>query len=42
MSDGHPTAAQKEALQVICDHQPLPTDRLGGRLPAVGCSGGSS
>ncbi|MEV0831320.1 hypothetical protein [Nonomuraea rubra] len=28
MSDGYPTAAQKEALSLICDHEPMPTARL--------------
>ncbi|PZG16913.1 hypothetical protein [Nonomuraea aridisoli] len=35
MSDGHPTAAQKEALRIICDHEPIPTDRLAGELLAA-------
>ncbi|MGW0810594.1 hypothetical protein [Nonomuraea sp. NPDC002799] len=35
MSDGHPTAAQKEALQVICDHEPLPTNQLSEHLLAA-------
>ncbi|TDD16557.1 hypothetical protein [Nonomuraea diastatica] len=32
MSDGYPTAAQKEALRLICDHGRLETERLGRRL----------
>ncbi|MEV5889130.1 hypothetical protein [Nonomuraea fuscirosea] len=35
MSDGYPTAAQKEALSLICDHEPMPTARLGERLLAA-------
>ena len=27
MSEGHPTAAQKEALRLVCDHEPMPADR---------------
>ncbi|ACZ87765.1 hypothetical protein [Streptosporangium roseum] len=29
MSDGHPTAAQKAALRLICDHEPLEAGQLG-------------
>ncbi|GAT71046.1 hypothetical protein HS048_20645 [Planomonospora sp. ID91781] len=32
MSDGYPTAPQKEALRLICEHGPLDADRLGHRL----------
>jgi hypothetical protein len=32
MSDGYPTAAQKEALRLICDHGRLHTEELGRRL----------
>lgn len=32
MSEGYPTAAQKEALRLICDHGPLDTTRLGELL----------
>ncbi|KAB8191752.1 hypothetical protein FH608_027655 [Nonomuraea phyllanthi] len=32
MSDGYPTAAQKEALRLICDHGRLETGRLGHQL----------
>ncbi|MGW3350792.1 hypothetical protein ACWDA3_46445 [Nonomuraea rubra] len=35
MSDGYPTAAQKEALSLICDHEPMPTARLAERLLAA-------
>ncbi|MEV6867822.1 hypothetical protein AB0M44_43425 [Streptosporangium subroseum] len=35
MSQGYPTAAQKEALRLICDHGPLNADQLGGRLIAA-------
>ncbi|MEV0999940.1 hypothetical protein [Nonomuraea sp. NPDC050202] len=35
MPDGYPTAAQKEALSPICDHEPMPTDRLAERLLAA-------
>ncbi|MFI6317556.1 hypothetical protein ACIBG8_08550 [Nonomuraea sp. NPDC050556] len=34
MSDGYPTAAQKEALRLICDHGHLNTERLGDQLVA--------
>ncbi|MFD8564974.1 hypothetical protein ACWDOR_18985 [Streptosporangium canum] len=32
MSDGYPTAAQKEALRLICDHGRLDTEDLGRHL----------
>lgn len=32
MSDGYPTAAQKEALRFICDHDGLDTQHLGDQL----------
>ncbi|MFI7702458.1 hypothetical protein [Nonomuraea sp. NPDC049480] len=32
MSDGYPTAAQKEALRLICDHGRLHTQELGRQL----------
>lgn len=32
MSDGYPTAAQKQALRLICDHGQLDTERLGAHL----------
>ncbi len=32
MSDGYPTAAQKEALRLICDHGRLHTEELGRQL----------
>ncbi|MFB4294659.1 hypothetical protein ACBI99_43985 [Nonomuraea sp. ATR24] len=32
MSDGYPTAAQKEALRLICDHEPMPAHRLAEAL----------
>ncbi|MFC5828639.1 hypothetical protein [Nonomuraea insulae] len=35
MSDGYPTAAQKEALRLICGNEPMPTDRLAERLLAA-------
>ncbi|GAB2491437.1 hypothetical protein [Streptosporangium sandarakinum] len=35
MSDGYPTAAQKEALRLICDHEPMPAHRLAGELVAT-------
>lgn len=35
MSDGYPTAAQKEALRLICDHDGLDTERLGDQLVAA-------
>jgi hypothetical protein len=35
MSDGYPTAAQKEALRLICDHEPMPTHRLADALVAA-------
>ncbi|MET8339861.1 hypothetical protein ABZV14_26580 [Streptosporangium canum] len=35
MSEGYPTAAQKEALRLICDHGPLEAERLGERLIAA-------
>jgi hypothetical protein len=35
MSDGHPTAAQREALLLICDHEPMPADRLAAGLVAA-------
>ncbi|WP_440106738.1 hypothetical protein [Streptosporangium sp. H16] len=35
MSEGYPTAAQKEALRLICDHGPLDTDQLGEYLIAA-------
>ncbi|WP_327090366.1 hypothetical protein OIE66_07000 [Nonomuraea sp. NBC_01738] len=35
MSDGYPTAAQKEALRLVCDHDGLDTDRLAIHLVGV-------
>ncbi|MBO3750003.1 hypothetical protein J5X84_28310 [Streptosporangiaceae bacterium NEAU-GS5] len=35
MSDGHPTAAQREALRLICHHEPLDAERLGRYLAAA-------
>ncbi|MGV9601870.1 hypothetical protein ACWDR1_34950 [Streptosporangium sandarakinum] len=35
MSGGHPTAAQKEALRLICDHEPMPAHRLADELVAA-------
>ncbi|MGR6924350.1 hypothetical protein ACU635_59685 [[Actinomadura] parvosata] len=35
MSDGYPTAAQKEALRLICDHEPMPAHRLADELVAA-------
>ncbi|TDD01721.1 hypothetical protein E1292_25165 [Nonomuraea deserti] len=35
MSDGYLTAAQREALRLICDHGPLDTRRLGEHLIAA-------
>lgn len=35
MSEGYPTAAQKEALRLICDHGPLEVDQLGEHLIAA-------
>ncbi|MGJ6970144.1 hypothetical protein ACSDR0_50685 [Streptosporangium sp. G11] len=35
MSEGYPTAAQKEALRLICEHGPIDTHRLGERLVAA-------
>ncbi|GIH25322.1 hypothetical protein Aph01nite_36320 [Acrocarpospora phusangensis] len=32
MSEGYPTAAQKEALRLICAHGRLDTDELGAHL----------
>ncbi|MFG1697218.1 hypothetical protein [Nonomuraea sp. NPDC049309] len=32
MSDGYPTAAQKEALRVICDQEPVPVEQVAERL----------
>jgi hypothetical protein len=32
MSEGYPTAAQREALRLICAHGQLDTDELGARL----------
>ncbi|MEO3861034.1 hypothetical protein [Acrocarpospora sp. B8E8] len=32
MSEGYPTAAQKEALRLICEHGRLDTRRLGAHL----------
>lgn len=32
MSEGHPTAAQREALRLICEHGPLATESLGRHL----------
>ncbi|MEV0585466.1 hypothetical protein [Nonomuraea sp. NPDC050310] len=32
MSDGYPTAAQKEALRLLCHHDGLDTERLAGTL----------
>ncbi|WP_371786925.1 hypothetical protein [Streptosporangium subroseum] len=32
MSEGYPTAAQKEALRLICDHNRLDTHQLGHHL----------
>ncbi|WP_156325337.1 hypothetical protein [Nonomuraea sp. SBT364] len=35
MSDGYPTAAQKETLRLICDHEPMPAHRLADELVAA-------
>ncbi|MGW4796159.1 hypothetical protein ACWEPC_27435 [Nonomuraea sp. NPDC004297] len=35
MSDGHPTAAQKEALRLIYDHEPMPAHQLADALVAA-------
>ncbi|MFC4111067.1 hypothetical protein [Nonomuraea zeae] len=35
MSDGYPTAAQKEALRLICDREPMPAHRLAEALVAA-------
>ncbi|MGW2157581.1 hypothetical protein [Nonomuraea sp. NPDC001699] len=35
MSDGYPTAAQKEALRLICDHEPMPARQLADDLVAA-------
>uniref|UniRef100_UPI003F49726B hypothetical protein n=1 Tax=Nonomuraea sp. CA-252377 TaxID=3240003 RepID=UPI003F49726B len=35
MSDGYPTAAQKEALRLICGHEPMPAYRLADELVAA-------
>ncbi|MEU7990590.1 hypothetical protein AB0B56_37590 [Streptosporangium canum] len=35
MSDGYPTAAQKEALRLICDHEPMPAPWLADALVAA-------
>ncbi|PRX60630.1 hypothetical protein B0I32_11621 [Nonomuraea fuscirosea] len=35
MSDGYPTAAQKEALRLICRHEPMPAHRLADELVAA-------
>ncbi|MEU7002514.1 hypothetical protein [Nonomuraea sp. NPDC046570] len=35
MSDGHPTAAQREALRLICDHDRLTTTELARHLVAA-------
>ncbi|MER5324497.1 hypothetical protein [Streptosporangium roseum] len=35
MSDGYPTSAQKEALRLICDHEPLKAGQLGEHLVAA-------
>ncbi|NRQ38095.1 hypothetical protein HII36_40640 [Nonomuraea sp. NN258] len=35
MSDGYPTAAQKEALRLICDQQPMPVHRLAAEMVAA-------
>lgn len=35
MSDGYPTAAQREALRLVCEHDRLTTQQLGQRLVAV-------
>ncbi|GAA4567058.1 hypothetical protein [Planotetraspora kaengkrachanensis] len=35
MSEGYPTAAQKEALRLICRHGQLDTEHLGERLVAA-------
>ncbi|MEU0485330.1 hypothetical protein ABZ260_39890 [Streptosporangium sp. NPDC006013] len=35
MSEGYPTAAQKEALRLICEHGPIDTRRLGEHLVAA-------
>ncbi|MET8054136.1 hypothetical protein ABZU75_41835 [Streptosporangium sp. NPDC005286] len=35
MSEGYPTAAQKEALRLICEHGPVDTRRLGEHLVAA-------
>ncbi|MFE3449834.1 hypothetical protein ACFXJ8_12955 [Nonomuraea sp. NPDC059194] len=49
MSDGYPTAAQREALRLICVHGPLKADGLGERLVAarrtselIGCQGATT
>ncbi|MEV4177493.1 hypothetical protein [Nonomuraea sp. NPDC049709] len=35
MSDGYPTAAQKEALRLICDHELMPAPRPADELVAA-------
>ncbi|WP_405144369.1 hypothetical protein OG589_41670 [Sphaerisporangium sp. NBC_01403] len=35
MSEGHPTAAQREALRLICAHEPMPAGRLAAELLAA-------
>ncbi|GAA3016942.1 hypothetical protein [Streptosporangium longisporum] len=35
MSEGYPTAVQKEALRLICEHEPIGTRRLGEHLVAA-------
>ncbi|MFF4989710.1 hypothetical protein ACFY19_21135 [Streptosporangium saharense] len=35
MSDGYPTAAQKEALRLICAHEPMSAHRLADALVAA-------
>ncbi|WP_067143905.1 hypothetical protein [Microtetraspora malaysiensis] len=41
MSDGYPTAAQKQALRLICDHEPMPADRLAEELVATRAPSGN-
>lgn len=41
MSDGHPTAAQREALQLICDHDRLTTQQLGRQLVVARSASGN-
>ncbi|MFF4418652.1 hypothetical protein ACFYY8_39495 [Streptosporangium sp. NPDC001559] len=35
MSEGYPTAAQREALRLICAHEPLEVGQLGEHLVAA-------